>query len=652
MSNSSPWNETRRDCLRSLCDTLFPALNVESDPHGLWRRAASDQGVHLALLDVLENHVPPVQRAGTLQLLDALSAMGFTGAQQDAREKMLMAVYNGSPQTRIGVGGLMRMILALCYCMPDLQGRNANWPAISYPGPLRAASPTDKPIRPLSIEDDEVLLDADVCVVGSGAGGGVIAGELARRGKNVVVLEAGGYYNESDFNHLELWSHRNLYWRGGYNPTVDDTVRVIAGSALGGGTLVNWENCLRPPEWVRAEWEREHGLDGLSSPEFTAHIDGVWQRLQVNDACSDLNGPHLRFEAGARRLGYNFVRTFRNVDPRKYDADTAGYHGYGDLTGSRQSTLNTYLQDAYALGARILVRTRAERITHSAGRATGVEAVVLRADGRRAKLTVRAPTVVAACGALETPALLLRSGIGGPAAGQYLRLHPCIGVTARYAEDQAAWWGPPQAAVCDQFARLESDYGFLIEGTHHSLATLAAAQPWRSGREHKQRMSESNRLATLIAIIRDRGHGRVTLGPDGNGMFTYPVDDALDQAHLLRGSYELARIHEAAGADEIRAAGRIEALEWQRGKDLEVWLRELQVAPKVPNAQSLFSAHQMGSARMGRDPNTSCANPDGELHDTHGVWIGDTSAFPTAPGVNPMISCMSLASRTASRIAR
>jgi choline dehydrogenase-like flavoprotein len=649
MSNSSPWNETRRECLRSLCDTLFPSLTVEPDPHGLWRRSASDQGVHLALLDVLENYVPPLQRAGTLQLLDALSAMGFATASQAEREKLLLLVYNSSPQTRVGVGGLMRMILALCYCVPDVQGKNPNWPALNYPGPLRAANPVDKPIRPLQLEHDAVL-DADVCVVGSGAGGGVIAGELARRGKSVVVLEAGGYFNESDFNHLELWSHRNMYWRGGYNPTVDDNVRVIAGGALGGGTLINWENCLRPPEWVRAEWEREYGLDGVSGPEFTGHIDGVWRKLLVNDSCSDLNGPHLRFEAGARRLGYSFARTFRNVDPAKYDPDTAGFHGYGDMTGSRQSTLNTYLQDAHALGTRILVRTRAERITHSAGRATGVEAVCVRADGRESKVLVRAATVVSACGALETPALLLRSGIGGPAAGQYLRLHPCVGLSARYAEDQTAWWGPPQAAVCDQFARLEADYGFLIEGTHFSLATIAAAQPWRSGREHKAGMAESNRLATLIAIIRDRGFGRVTIGADGNGMYSYPVDDPLDQAHLLRGMYELARIHEAAGADEIRATGKLEPLEWQRGQDLESWLRELQVSPKQPNAQSLFSAHQMGSARMGRDPNTSVADPSGELHDTRGVWIGDTSAFPTAPGVNPMITCMSLASRTASRI--
>ncbi|HKU42620.1 MAG TPA: GMC family oxidoreductase [Polyangiales bacterium] len=627
-------------------------MTAPSDPHGFWGRSASQQGVHLALLDVLENYVPPAQRNGTLLMLDGMAQYGFVTASAAERERMLLAMHDSSPAARLAVGGLIRVVLALCYCMPDAQGRNANWAALGYPGPLRAAPNVPKPIQPLEIRADEMTLDTEVCVVGSGAGGGVIAGELARRGRDVVVLEAGGYFNEADFTHLELWSHRNMYWRGGYNPTIDDNVRMIAGSALGGGTLINWENCLRPPDWVRDEWEREHGLDGLASPEFTAHIDGVWQRLLVNDACSDLNGPHLRFEAGARRLGYSFARTFRNVDPSKYDAETAGFHGYGDITGSRQSTLNTYLQDAHALGARIVVRARGQRILTDAGRACGVEAICTRADGRLAKLTVRAKTVVVACGALETPALLLRSGMGGPVAGQYLRLHPCVALTARYGEDQAAWWGPPQAAVCDEFARLRGDHGFLIEGTHFSLATSAAATPWHSGADHKLRMLETNRQATLIAIVRDRGWGRVTVAADGSSLHSYPVDDPLDLEHMRRGLVEIGRIHEAAGAEEIRGSGRLETTIWQRGQDLESWLQQLQVSPRDANAQGIFSAHQMGSARMGKDPNHSVANPDGELHDVKGVWIGDTSAFPTAPGVNPMITCMSLASRTASRIAR
>src|SRR5262249_53598858 len=154
---------------------------------------------------------------------------------------------------------------------------------------------------------------------------------------------------------------------------------------------------------------------------------------------------------------------------------------------------------------------RAQRILHAGGRAAGVEATCLRADGQPARVIVRAPHVVTACGALETPALLLRSRLGGPAVGQYLHLHPCVGLNASYGEDQSTWWGPPQAGVCDEFLRLEQDHGFLIEGTHHGVGSNAAILTWRSGAEHKRAMADSNKLANLIAIVRDRGHGRVTV---------------------------------------------------------------------------------------------------------------------------------------------
>jgi choline dehydrogenase-like flavoprotein len=443
-----------------------------------------------------------------------------------------------------------------------------------------------------------------------------------------------------------------LYWRGGYVMTAESTVRLIAGGALGGGTLVNWENCVRPPEWVRREWACEHGLEGVDGAEFDAMIARVSQRLSINDGCSDLNGPHMRFELGARRLGYHFERALRNVDPAKYDAATAGFHGYGDITGSRQSTVNTYLADAQALGAQILVRTRAQRILTEAGRASGVEATSLRADGHPARVTVRAKHVVAACGALETPGLLLRSGLGGVAVGSYLHLHPCVGLTACHTDDQASWWGPPQAALSDQFLRLESDHGFLLEGMHHGTGASAGALTWQSGAEHKRLMTDSAKHASLIAIVRDRGHGRVTLDGEGASVVSYPASEPLDLIHLQRGLVELARLHEAGGAVRIFASSRQQLQQWQRGEDLEAWASSLVVTPDDPRSQPLFSAHQMGSARMGRDPQTSVANPSGELHGTPGVWIGDASAFPSAPGVNPMLTCMALAVRTAERIAR
>src|SRR5262249_33760438 len=140
-------------------------------------------------------------------------------------------------------------------------------------------------------------------------------------------------------------------------------------------------------------------------PEYDRHLDEILERLKANDRCSELNGQHQRLEEGAEKLGYHFKRVFRNVDPAKHDVETSGYHGYGDMTGSRQSTVNAFLEEAQALGTRIVVRARAERIVTKGGRAAGVEAVAVGVDGHMRRISVRAPTVVAACGALETPAL-------------------------------------------------------------------------------------------------------------------------------------------------------------------------------------------------------------------------------------------------------
>lgn len=608
-------------------------------------------GVHVAFAQSIDNTFTAAGQTGVFRLLDALAALGFLSAPLAAREALLLSMLDSSPEAALGIGRLMRLVLGMCYVLTDRTGRNPNWEAIGYPGPSldkRVVGP--RAITPYVVDSDDVTLDADVCIVGSGAGGGVIAGELARRGLSVIVLEAGGYYDTSDFTQLELWSLRNMYWRGGYTSTLEDSVHVIAASTLGGGTQINWENCLLTPEWVRGEWEREHGLDGLAGGEFESQLQSVIRRLQVNANCSDYNGPHLRFEAGARRLGYHLFRAMRNIDPAKYDPDTAGFHGYGDITGSRQSTVNTYLSDAQACGARILVRTRAERITTEAGRATGVEAVSVRSDGRRARLTVRAPTVVSACGALETPALLLRSGLGGASVGSYLRLHPCIGITARYPEVQSSWWGPPQAAVCDEFSRVHHDYGFVIEGNHQGVSLTAASVPWRSGRGHKALMADSSHFATLIAIVRDHGWGKVSLDSDGQASISYRVDDSIDIDSIARSILEVAKVHEAAGADTMRATARLTTHEWSRGEAVTAWASKIEVAHDQVDRITLFSAHQMGTARMGRDAATSVAGPTGELHDTRGVWIGDTSAFPSASGVNPMITCMGLAVRTASRI--
>jgi choline dehydrogenase-like flavoprotein len=589
--------------------------------------------------------MPPAQAAGTAQLLEALFQAGISGMPAEAGEQLIAGVAGSGAEAAAGIGGLIALTLYLNYGLPDANGQNPNWATFGYPGPLSLAPETEKPIRPL-VPEDGAVLEADVCVVGSGAGGGLIAGRLAQRGLKVVVLEAGGYFDESDFSMLEIPAYQQLYWRGGPTPTADLNVSIQAGACLGGGTVVNWTNCLRTHPWVREEWAAEHGLTDVASAEFDRHLDGVFERLGVTDACSDPNGPTQRLREGAEKLGWSFRRIVRNADPETYSPETAAFMGFGDQSGSKRSTAKTFLLDAVAAGADVLVRTRAQKVLVESGRAAGVEAVY----EDRVRVTVRAPQVVVACGALESPALLLRSGIGGPAVGRYLRLHPCTAVIGLYGSDQQAWWGAPHTGLIDEHANVEGGHGFLIETAQYTTAVGASAIPWTSGREHKEMLADFGRAASFIALLRDHGHGQVTIDGDGNAVPLYALVDELDVRNAQRGLAAMARTHEAAGAQEI--AGLCAGLpRWTRGDDLDAFIATLQAVPLAAGGHRLFSAHQMGSCRMGADPATSVANPEGELHDTPGVWIGDGSAFPSASGTNPMITIMALASRTAEAVA-
>jgi len=353
---------------------------------------------------------------------------------------------------------------------------------------------------------------------------------------------------------------------------------------------------------------------------------------------------------GADALGWRFTLADRNTDEERYSFDTAGYMGFGDQSGAKRSTVKTYLRDAYDRGATILTHCWAKRVIVEHGRAAGVEAVWSDPEtGRSAEVRAHAPQIVVAAGSLESPALLLRTGIGGPAVGDYLRLHPCTATTGYYSEDLQAWRGAPHAGLVHEFENIADGYGFLIEGAQYTTALAASAVPL-IGEPHKQLMSRFRHGGSLIALLRDRGHGRVTIDQTGNAVPWYSLSDELDLRNAQRGIEVQLQLHEAAGAQQIltAAAG---APTWRWGDDLGAFTARVKRIPLRAGGWRLFSAHQMGTCRMGTDPKTSVAGPWGELHDTRGVWIGDASAFPTSSGTNPMITNMALAHRNAGAIA-
>jgi len=647
-------SDTRRRTLEEICDTFAPSLETDAQEpeRAFFARSAGDLGVAAQIEGLLAQSALPEDLEALGQLLDAVAAQGFGELELAGRTALLHALAASSPQAKLAVRQLRALTFLFFYGLPDEQGQNPNWEAIGYPGPLTAPPTPEQAPKTIAVEPisgAQATLSADVCVVGSGAGGGVLAAELARAGRAVVVLEMGAYRNEADFKQLELPGMLELYLGGGLASSEDGSMAILAGSTLGGGTVVNYMNCIRTPQHIRREWA-EHGVSGIDEPAYEEHIDAVWKRLGVNDTATSQNRTHKRMIAGCEALGYSNRALTRNADVSCEDPGACGYCYAGCQNGCKQSTMKTYLQDAADAGARFVVGARAERVLTADGRATGVLATVTHADGSSSSLEVHAPTVVVAAGAIESPALLLRSGIGGPAAGRHLRLHPASLVGGFYESPIEGWIGQIQSALSDQFATCEGDWGFLIEATTVAPAIVAMSLPWEDGESHKRTLTRLAHIAPFVSVARDHGEGRVVIDGHGRAVTRWSFKDEVDARMFRRAMVELARLHRAAGASEILTFYQRPSLSWREGENFEAFLAEIERGSLEPNDVAAFSAHQMGSCRMGSDPGDSVADGRGELHDTKGVWIGDASAFPTAPGVNPMISIMALAHRTAANI--
>jgi choline dehydrogenase-like flavoprotein len=648
-------NEARRQTLESVCDTVAPSIEAGGDDAVLrefYSRSASDLGIPAQLEGLLAQAMMPEEIEALGQLLDAIAENDFAGQPLEVRTQILNAVAVSSPEAKLGVRQLRAMTLLFFYALPDAAGRNPNWDAIGYPGPISAPPSPDEAPKTIGVEQvtgATATLETDVCVIGSGAGGAVVASELQSAGRQTLVLEQGQYRNESDFKQLELPGMLELYLGGGLAASEDGSIAIFAGSTLGGGTVINYMNCIRTPERIRREWA-SMGLDGLDTPDYDRHIDAIWGRLTVNETATSQNRTHKKLLAGCDELGYPTRELTRNADPSCDDPRVCGYCFAGCQKGCKQSTMKTFLQDAADAGARFVVGARADRILVEDGRAAGVESTVTHGDGSTTSLTIRARTVVVACGAIESPALLLRSGIGGPAVGKHLRLHPAGVVSGVYEEPIEGWIGQIQSALSDHFADCEGDHGFLLEAISVAPGLLAGSFPWTDGRSHKERMARTlKHSAPFVSVARDHGEGEVVVDDYGRAVTRWGFDDDVDARMFRRAMVEQAKLHRAAGAKEIVTLYQ-QPLIWREGEDFDGFLAEIEGASLAANDIAVFTAHQMGSCRLGSDPSTSVADGRGELHDTAGVWIGDGSAFPTAPGVNPMISIMSLAHRTAEQI--
>src|SRR5271168_1719146 len=264
------FNPLQRKTLTAIVDTFVAAVPREDDPTGFYAAKGSDIGADVATHDYLVAHLPDEQLAGLLQLLDAAGLIGLKNQPQTVREAIIANLAGISPETAGAVAALYQLSVIFAYSLPGPQGHNPLWAGMGYPGMVQVPPQTPKTLDVIT-PSGETTLEADVVVVGSGSGGGVAAAVLAHAGKRVVILEAGGYFNESDFVQLEPVAYQNLFLRGGFFPSADGIVSIAAGSTVGGGSTVNWSNSLLTPATVRRSWAAD-GLTDVDTPAFDEHL--------------------------------------------------------------------------------------------------------------------------------------------------------------------------------------------------------------------------------------------------------------------------------------------------------------------------------------------------------------------------------------------
>lgn len=485
----------------------------------------------------------------------------------------------------------------------------------------------------------------DVCVIGSGPGGGVVAKELAEKGFSVVLLEEGGHYTVNEWDGKPVRGLRDMYRGGGSTGTIGSPfISITLGKCIGGTSTVNSATCFRTPGRILKKWRDELGLDTMTEEHMGPYLDRVETIVNVTELSWDVLGNNAKIvKRGCDRLGYTCKPLRHNVR----DCKGCGPCQFGCPENAKQSVNVTYIPMADRLGARIYSGCRAERILVRGGAAAGVEGSVVDPVTGRAvrRVTVSSKAVVASCGALLTPSLLMWSGLANRNIGRHLQIHPGSRVVALMNETVEGWKGVSQGAFIDDF----EDEGIMMEGVMVHPSLLLAALPG-VGFEHKEMAVKYNNLSSFGVMAHDETEGRVLRGPDPRRgiavMAVYQIRKK-DAEKLKRGIAYLSKIYFAAGAVRVYTGiSKVPVLNSAAEAD-----RLLTARVKANHIETL-AFHPLGSCRMGAGPRTGAVDQGGESFEVKNLFVADGSIIPTSLGVNPQITIMAVSSHVADSIAR
>ncbi|EAW07136.1 putative long chain fatty alcohol oxidase [Aspergillus clavatus NRRL 1] len=582
---------------------------------------------------------------------------------ETSRIKPLRAIYRAFTaifkKTWISVSPTIRLVVG--FPRVPIHGK----PADGFEYKFLQFPPGDKP----------EIIEADVVIVGSGCGGSVAAKNLAEAGYKVLVVEKSYHYPSKHFPMDFTEGFVNMFETGGATMSDDGSMAVLAGSTWGGGGTVNWSAALQTQGYVRREWA-SNGLPFFESFEFQQSLDHVCERMGVSSEHTKHNFANRILLDGARKLGYAAKPVPQNT------GGTAHYCGYctmGCHSTDKKGPTETFLADAADAGATFVEGFRAEKIlfkkTKGGRVASGIQGTWTSRDSylgttgmdrETREVIIKADKVIVSCGTLQSPLLLMRSGLKNPQIGRNLYLHPVVLSAAVFEEEIRPWEGAALTTVVNEFENQDNQgHGVKIENVAMLPAVYLPTFPWRDGLDYKLWAAKLPRMTGFIALTKERDAGRVYPDPvDGRARISYSVS-AYDRKHIVEALVATAKIAYISGAKEFHTTSREmapfirpadasdpNAPEGVNNEALQAWIAELRRQNPVDPERTLYaSAHQMGTCRMGASSSTSVVDPNCQVWGAKGLYVMDASVFPSASGVNPMVTNMAIADWASQNVA-
>jgi choline dehydrogenase-like flavoprotein len=497
-------------------------------------------------------------------------------------------------------------------------------------------------------------LECDVAIVGSGAGAGITAELLSAAGLKLVIVEEGPLKSSRDFHQLESEAYPTLYQESAGRKTADKAINILQGRCVGGSTTVNWTSSFRTPSSTLAYWRHHFGLSEFTDDALSPWFQRAEQRLSIGPWLFSPNENNELLRKGALKLGIAAAAILRNVK----DCWNLGSCGMGCPTNAKQSMLVTTIPTALDRGATLLVETRVTQVELRQGRAAALQCVAVSPNGTPLGATTRivAKHVVVAGGAINSPALLLRSRAPDPhrLLGARTFLHPVVLSAATFDQEVAGWQGAPQTIYTDHFLGvhpIDGPIGYKLEAPPlHPLIFVTSMGGF--GREAAATFAQFPNTHALLALMRDGFHaespgGRVTLREDGSPELDYPLTPfVMDGAR--RALLSMAELQFAAGAKRVMTGHELAGTysSWPQAK------AGIAALPMEPLLTKWVSAHVMGGCGMAADAARGVVRPDGVHWQIENLSVLDGSLFPTSIGANPQLSVYGIVNKLATQLAK